>query len=514
VTKRLAACVLAAGCAAWGAGQARADAHAPRLPIALAVHVHSTISTGSLTLDQLAARARAAGLDGVVLTENYDLHVEYGLWPLRGLLRVGVEFPSVRRFGTAAYLEEIRAVRQRHPDLLWIPGVEAMPHYYWTGSLLDKNLTVHDTQKNLLLIGLESPSRTAALSGSARALWRPAVLWPLMLTAPALWFWNKERVVVGRTRFFRMTIRRRYRREAAALALIAGLLMTNNLLLARCAGDPYNSDPGDAQAQRFIDTARSAGGLSFWSLPEALDDHRYRMEELAAQGGALGTIGRLLGWYDGAVAVRTKPYLASLEKTTGYTGFGALYEDTIKATRPGGEWDNLLQAYLDGRRQEPVWGLGELAYHGDGEDHKQFGDIQTVVLAESRSVASVLTALRAGAFYARQRRADWCLTLNAFSVRGSGDEVISGQTASVDPGGAVTVRLAVSASDGRSRPVAVKVIRSGRLWQSFTASTPIDRQWTDSAPAAGGAYYRVEVGQGDQHLLSNPVFLMTARRTG
>jgi hypothetical protein len=442
------------------------------------------------------------------------LHVEYGLWPLRGLLRIGVNLPSVRRFGTAAYLEEIRAVRQRHPDLLWIPGVEAMPHYYWTGSLSDGNLTLHDTQKNLLLVGLDSPLRMAAAGGGAPAPWRPAVLWPLVLVAPALWLWSKERVVEGRSRLFRITTRRRYRREATALALFAGLLLTNNLLLARCANDPYSSDPGDAKVQRFIDKVRDAGGLSYWSLPEATDDHQYRMADLAAQGGPLRTVGRLLGWYGGSVTVQTKPYLATLEKTTGYTGFGALYEDTVRATRPGGEWDRLLLAYLDGRRREPVWGLGELAYHDDGANRKRFGDIQTVVLADSRSVPSVLSALRAGASYARRRQADWCLTMDAFSVRGSGEEAISGQTASVDPGGRVTVRLSVSASDGRSRPVAVKVIRSGRLWQSFTAPTPIDRQWTDSAPAAGGAYYRVEVGQGDQHVLSNPVFLTVSQRTG
>jgi len=515
VTKRLAAGLLAACCVLSGADRAGAEERPLRHSIALAVHVHSTISTGSLSLDQLAAQAKAAGLDGIVLTDNYDLHVGYGVWPLRGLLQFGVNFPSVHQAGETAYLDQIRAAERRHPDLLWIPGVEVMPQYRWTGSLLTGDLTLHDTQKNLLVVGLDDPARlAAAVGGCPYASDWPVRLWPALLAVPIPWLWRKERLVQTRTRYFRLITRRRRRGEAAALAVIASLLLLNNLLTARQPFDPYGPDPGDAPAQRIIDSVREAGGLSFWSLPEAADDHRYRMADLAEQGGALGRAGRLMDWYNGSVSVETRPYLPSLAKTEGYTGFGAVYEDTITATRPGGEWDRLLMAYLDGRRRQPVWGIGERAYHDAGNDQKRFGDIQTVVLADSRSSASVLSALRAGAFYARQRQPAWGLTLDDFTVRGSDGEALSGQTISVHPGQSVTVRLAVSASDNRSEPVEIRVIRSGRLWQRLTASTPFDRQWTDEPPATGAAYYRIEVGQGDQHLISNPVFLTTAQRTG
>jgi hypothetical protein len=514
VTKRVIGGVLTLGCILWTAGDARAIEGASRQPVVLAVHVHSTISTGLLSLDQLAGRATAAGLDGLIITENYDLHVEYGVWPLRGLLRYGVDYPSVHRIGPAAYLEELLAVGQRHPELLWIPGLEIMPHYFWTGSLWGGDLTLHNTQKNLLVVGLDDPARMAAVTGGPPSSGGPIRFWPAMLAVPVVWLWRKERVVEARTRFFRLTTRRRHRVEAAGLALVGLLLLTNNLLLDRRAFDPYGPDPGDAPAQRLIDAARSAGGMSFWSLPEAVDDHRYSMSDLAAQGGALGVIGRLLAWYGGAIAVRTDPYPASLAGTTGYTGFGAIYEDTINATRPGGEWDRLLDDYLDGGRAEPVWGIGELAYHEEA-GHKRFSDVQTVVLAESRSVASVLSALRAGAFYARRRQPDWGLMLDDFSLHGPHAEAISGQTAEVGPGATVTLRLAVSASDGRTAPITVNVIRSGRPWQTFTASTPFEHHWSDDAPPVGGrAYYRVDVGKGDQHVLSNPVFVSTTGPTG
>ena len=500
----------------WLAGASApvfADASPVRQPIILAIHVHSTLSSGSLTLEQLAVQAGAAGLDGLVLTENNDLHVEYGLWPLRGLLRYGVDFPSIRRIGAAAYLEQVRAVQQRHPDLLLMPGLEVMPSYFWTGSLWQGNLTLHDTQKNLLLVGLDNPDTLAGvIDGIGPA--HPTRFWPLLLAVPAVWLWRRERVVEVRTRFFRLSKRRRRHSEAFIVAATGALLLINNLALAHHAPnayDPYGPDPGDAPAQRLIDRARASGGLSFWSLPEAADDHRYQMADLAAQGGALGLLGRLLAWYGGTVSVHTEPYPNSLATTTGYTGFGAVYQDQVNATEPGGAWDRLLQAYLEGRRAEPVWGIGELAYHEEGLGRKRFTDVQTIVLAESKSVEAALSALRGGAFYARQRQPEWGLVLEDFSLHGPKAEAISGQTVAVQARAPMTVRLAVTASDGRSAPVKVRLIRSGRLWQEFTVSTPFDRQWPDDAPPTGGrAYYRVEVGQGDQHLLSNPLFVSGA----
>src|SRR5207249_7099552 len=68
-------------------------------PLVAALHVHSTISTGSLNLDQLAERAERLGLDAVVLSENFVLRYEYGVLPLRGLLKRAVTLPSVLDYG-------------------------------------------------------------------------------------------------------------------------------------------------------------------------------------------------------------------------------------------------------------------------------------------------------------------------------------------------------------------------------------------------------------------------------
>ena len=74
---------------------ARAQAPDDRQQLLATVHVHSTASTGELTIEALAERAEQLGLDVLVLTDNFSLRYEYGLWPLTGLLKRQVRFPSV-----------------------------------------------------------------------------------------------------------------------------------------------------------------------------------------------------------------------------------------------------------------------------------------------------------------------------------------------------------------------------------------------------------------------------------
>jgi hypothetical protein len=445
------------------------------LQLALAVHVHSTFSNGDLSIDGLLERAAAAGLDGVVLTDNYALDIDYGLWPLRGLLRHRVALPSVSRDELPAWLDAVRRAGARHPRMVLIAGLEIIPHYHWSGALWRDDLTLHDTQKNLLVVGFEQPAQWAMVIGRrpARSVGRwLADGWPLLLAAPALWLWRHERG--GR--------RRRYRWPAATLGLIGALLLANTLVLGGRPFDAYQPDPGARAAQTLIDRARGAGGLTFWSLPETSDLHRYRA----------GEISRWLAWLPRTITVKTDPHPGVLEATTGFTGFGGLYEDDARAAEPGGLWDRLLLDYLDGRRPAPHWAVGELAFHQEGREGKRLGDLQTVVLATERSAPAVLTSLGTGAFYARRRTPGWALRLDDFSIEMSGNDLV--------------LRLAVSATDGRAERVRLRIIRSGRLWQELYDTTPIDRRWREPLPSGRG-YYRVEVGQGDQHLLSTPLFI-------
>ena len=106
---------------------ARAQATDDRQQLLATVHVHSTASTGELTIEALAERAEQLGLDVLILTDNFSLRYEYGLWPLPGLLKRQVRFPSVLEYGIERYVDEIAAAQSRHPKLIILPGVEVAP---------------------------------------------------------------------------------------------------------------------------------------------------------------------------------------------------------------------------------------------------------------------------------------------------------------------------------------------------------------------------------------------------
>ena len=129
--------------AAQAEGQAQASQH-----LVAALHVHSTLSTGTLTLDQLAERARELGIDAIVLSENFALRYEYGLPPLRGVFKVSRTVPSVSARSADRFLQDLAAAQARHPDVLFVPGVEVAPHYYWTGDRKSTRLNSSHSQQS------------------------------------------------------------------------------------------------------------------------------------------------------------------------------------------------------------------------------------------------------------------------------------------------------------------------------------------------------------------------------
>ena len=150
----LGAALLASAAAADGPGR-------ERLPVA--VHVHSDLSTGDRSVEELVKLARAQGLGGLLLTENYLLRAEYGLAPFRALTRVTHELRGVLSTGLDAYLAQVARTRHAHPDLLVLPGVEVIPHQHWSGSPLGLAMTLHDTQKNFLVFGVADAAALRSL---------------------------------------------------------------------------------------------------------------------------------------------------------------------------------------------------------------------------------------------------------------------------------------------------------------------------------------------------------------
>jgi hypothetical protein len=467
---------------------AAAAAEPERLPALL--HVHSTLSTGDFSLDELAELAEKAGLGALLLSENYLLRIEYGLPPFRALTRVVSEQRSVLGGGGAArFLAEVAEAQQRNPRVLLIPGVEVVPHYYWTGSPVALDMTANNTQKNLLVFGLAAgPLEALPVTGNAAAGrfdWSVALdLVPGLLLIPGALLLATKRRSTQRVGYAVLVVRRR-RWLAGGLLCAVGALALARAWPFTAEPDPPYADLGLVPHQALIDYVDKLGGVTVWSFPEARDSGEQ--------------------WY-GPVRVswRTDPYPDDLLRTSRYTAFGAVYEDTTRVELPGGGWDQLLLQYARGERSRPAWAVGESGFH-DFTAGKGIGPVQTVLLVSERSERAALDAMKRGRMYALLRGADSALTLAEFAVTDGVGNARSGDTLRTPAGAPLEVRVSVDTADGASRAVRVALVRNGALAGAWAAATPfrvVHREVYDGAPA----FYRLDV-RGPGRLLSNPIFV-------
>ncbi len=464
------------------------------LSLRAAIHVHSTMSTGMLNLESLARRAEQQQLDVLILSENFTLRYDYGFHPLEGFLKYQVTFSSVMEYGVQRFLDEIQAVQRRHPNLMIIPGVEVAPHYYWTGSLLQGNLTMHNAQRNLLVIGLEKAEEYAMLpargnSGSFVWNWQSlANGLPLLLLVPVAWLWKHD----GPGSFDSIEARSRVRNGCAiVLVAISVGLTVNAWPIKMPVYDSHDVNIGYRPYQDLIDKAVERGALVFWSMTEARDFSQHSF-------GPLGT-----------VTIKTEPHSEALVLTRNYTGFGGLYQDVRRVVAPGSVWDQLLQAKMTTGQEAFPTMIGEVAFHGTSDAGKDLDQVYTVIQATDRTRASVLDGIRTGRAYAVARGdQNVLLRLDEFRVSNRGESAMIGETLQGSASGDILVHVRLSAFDGQSHPTKLRVIRSGQVIRQIEGHTPMQLELVDREARSGEwLNYRVEALGTSGELLTNPIYV-------
>ena len=496
---------------------------APPPQLVAAVHVHSRASSGSLALAELAELARAAGVDALVMSENLGYRFRYAPRWLRPFVHARVAGPTLERYGIERYLGELEQARAASPDVTLVAGVEVPPYYYWTGSLLSGDLTLHDMQRNVLV--LPPAGDTAAAARLLRDL--PAVGNDnLRRHGPA----SLAQVLPGLLLLlgagyglYRRPPRTTRRRLGLCLAtaLIGAALLAVNFPFSVSPLQPYDAQAGADTAQRLFEHVRAGGGLAFWSMPEAVDDRERSV---------------------GPVRVRllTHPYPEALTRTRGYSGFGGVYADTVTAWEPGGVWDDALRAFQAGERAAPPWLLGESAYHWPDHAGKQLDDVLTVLQTGGDAPADLLAAMAAGRMYALRRElgsADLRLAeLALLAIAGEPPAATAadadggaggaaaedlqadgravarlGDTLTLPASGAVGFDLVLQVDDlaAVGTEVVVDVVRNGVLLRRIEATTPVRRRWREGlADGEPAAYYRVIArARRPAYLVSNPLFV-------
>jgi len=457
-----------------------------RLPAVL--HLHSDLSTGDFSLEQLTAMAEKEGIGALLLTDNYLLRVEYGLPPFRALTRAVRDERSVLDLGIDRYLARVSEANLANPRVLIVPGVEVLPHYYWTGSPLALDMAVHETQKNMLVFGLpDAALRALPVTGNRIGGfgWSSVLdALPCVLLVPGLYL---------------LTLKRRGLRRVGRVVVVvsqrrwlAGSVLCAIAVLALVRGWPFTVDPyppyrdlGLEPHQDLIDYVDRLGGVTVWSFPEARDAGEQWMGPVK------------VSWY-------TPPYADDLMRTARYTAFGAVYEDTTRVDRPGESWDRLLGQFAAGDRSRPAWAVGESGFHGFTAG-KSLGKVRTVFLVEERTERAVLDALKRGRFYAVEQEAGAELVLAEFSVRAGAAAGVSGDLVRTSEATPVDITVAVEATGAKARDVRVTLVRNGAVVRAWTGPPPfrtVHRDTFDGSPT----FYRLDV-RGPGRLLSNPIFV-------
>lgn len=475
----------------------RAEMARDYVPLVAALHVHSTASTGTLSLDALATRAEQLGIDALLLTDNLSLRYEYGLYPLQSYIKISTSFHSLVDYGLNRYFNDVAEAQARHPHVILIPGLEVAPYYFWSGSIRSGDLTMHNAQRNLLAFGLTSAEQIEALPTAGNIssyfyrLRTLSALAPVGFVVTALWMWRARSTGNG---IARRKARRTKRVFALGLIAIFGLVTVNAWWIGKPPFDLYDTTLGYRPYQAFIDSVNRSGGSALWSMTEARDFHQVEL-------GPFGT-----------ATIATDPHPEALMLTTAYAGFGGLYQEGRQATQPNHIWDQLIKLYTNGQRDDRPAMVGEIAFHSPDHAGKELDQVLTIFWVRERSQAAILDALRQGRAYAVERyKKDFRLTLDDFHAA-AGDEsrhAGPGETLFVTQGSPISLHVSVSTTDNLGHPVTVRLIKAGEVMAHTTGITPLRYDVLDPHGSEGaGETYRLEVSGGQTgELLTNPIYL-------
>jgi len=450
--------------------------HAPA-----AIHMSSTVSDGQYTISELVGIAKKNGIKVAIITDRDQMKWEYGLWPLRKIIKKTVEEGSVLRYGAKNYLKEIEAAQKENPDIVLIPGVESAPFYYWEGNPLANNLKIFNWHKHMLIIGMEKESdyRNLPLVSNRKGLVLPFgfkdifYLWPVIILIAGIYCLRKRK--------FNYTDAggRSLGPHSLPWQIFGGILIATSLVLLfenfpfrSYKFDQYSGDKGVLPYQNLIDYANRRGGLTFWAHPDIAN---------ISQRGNVG--------------IETPEHGRDLLSAQDYTGFAIFYEGYKETGRPGGIWDQVLNEFCEGKRKSPVWTIGGMAFdHGDLNFLMR--DVRTVILAPHLDKAEVLNALKQGRMYVLL--ADMSLILDKFEVNLVNKPAIE---------------ISGHFADGRKDIVQINLIRNGTIVKTFEAAAPFNIKYDDNYFEKGKkTYYRLEIRSPKGQLFSNPIFAVPAGR--
>ena len=439
--------------------------------------LRTTFSDGAYNIQELVLLARQRGFNVLFINDHDRMAMEYGLPPLRNILKKTVEQNSINKQGAERFIQTIREVGKKYPDMIIVPGSETVPFYYWTGNPLTGTLTAHDHEKRLLTVGMENPEDYENLP----ILHNGLSLRYVFNALPEILFFSVS-LIAG---IILIRWRGIMQISGIIIVILSIAFILNSTAFRSSPFDPYHGNQGMAPYQALIDYVNLKGGMTFWNYPETKSGVRKM----------------------GPIQVSTMPYPAALQESRSYTGFAALYGENITLTEPGNIWDITLKEYCAGYRSQPPWGIATADFHGEGKGEDKLGTYQTVFFVQEKTKSDVLKALRNGNMYAYQGNVPQTLKLDEFSLSSADGQIrgITGDT--IDLNGFPKIRIAISSGGAAENSVMVRLIRSGTLIGIFEEKLPFQIEHIDQYYKPGEKiYYRIDI-RGPGAIVSNPIFV-------
>ncbi len=489
--------------------------------VSAVMHVHSRISGGRRTPGEIGKLAQEQGVRAVLFSDKAERSFAYGVKPFRGLARVSMARESVPMSDVEGYLRSIGDAQAATPGVLMIPGFEVAPFYRWEGDLSRGDLTLLETNCELLVYGLKKPDdwRGMPTISNPYAARYSFVSVLQLLFCGILVACAAAAALNRRGRGLRIVVRRKQRVVFSRrfYPLLSGIFLTAALVLGcmwyplkRYPYSPYGR-PGVSPYQLLIDYTASRGGVTVWVHPETKFIHRFNVKKfLHGPAARLPFLSRISGGF--SAEVRNDGCVEPMMAARGFTAYSALYEGLHRVGCTGCLWDSALSEYAEGRRGgAPLWAAAERDFYGNSFDLMPFGDDRTVFITREFSEQGVLDALRAGRMYGTRYDFHRSLRLYDFAVESGGRSAEMGGAVEFGGGGARV--SGVIGSIPRGMQVRATLIRNGKPVRSFGGRAPVAFDFTFSDPPAGRMdYYRV-IADNASHafLMSNPIFVKKSR---
>ena len=440
--------------------------------VTLANHIHSNISDGVYSLDQIVEMAREKQIDVLIVTDSALRQWEYGIWPWPNLVkRIITNNSSVITLGPAHYLSQIKRLNKINDDIIIIPGVEAAPFYYWEGSLFKNNLVLRDWHKHMLVIGLNQPEdydNLPLLSNKARRVYSLKSLfklWPLLF------------IILG------LGLYKRRSKFSFSFILIGILFLINNFPFTDLGFDQYHGRRGIEPYQKLINYVNEKKGLTFWAHPET------------------GYQAKIKG-----INIFTPAYYTDLLSAFNYTGFASLYSNYIEITKPNREWDSILKQYCAGKRKAPVWNISELDFR---DTSNRINKNQTILFLKELNTAAVIEAIRNGHMYTRLNLNKKPDILEEFWLKDRyidkkgymGQEIVSR--------GKIIIKIKGKTAFQYPDFATLEIIRQGQLIKTIDLSNgEFDVTFEDEYSGQDKLiYYRIRITSPNSIIICNPIFV-------